>query len=268
MNIGLDFEKLTEKAVIVTEQYSRTPNFVIDDMYMAQLSDKAFKCYMLILRQTVGFNRSKTSIATDTFKKYCGIKRDETVYARIRELEQLKLISVTRTTGTTNQITILPNPSQTTVVLTNDTGTVEPHGGSTVEPHGGSTVEPHGGSTVEPYPIKENIKENIKESANAKNSPDEILNLWTPDLHSLNSWLQRSGLPKITQDQAEEILLEINPHYENKIITGAVGDAQMYSNFVKWVKRDSGLTEKLMQQANPQNQSIDTQNLQADMGDW
>ena len=253
MNIGVDFEKLVEKATIVTEQYSRTPNFVIDDMYMAELSDKAFKCYMFILRQTVGFNRSKTSIATDTFKKYCGIKRDETVYARIRELEQLKLISVTRTTGTTNQITILPNPSQTTVVLTNDT----------------STVEPHGGSTVEPYPIKENIKENIKESANAKNSPDEILNLWTPDLHSLNSWLQRSGLPKITQDQAEEILLEINPHYENKIITGAVGDAQMYSNFVKWIKRDSGLTEKLMQQANPQNQPApNPQNFQADMGDW
>ena len=79
MNIGVDFEKLVEKATIVTEQYSRTPNFVIDDMYMAQLNDKAFKCYMLILRQTVGFNRSKTSIATDTFKKYCGIKRDETV---------------------------------------------------------------------------------------------------------------------------------------------------------------------------------------------
>jgi len=240
MNIGLDFEKLTEKAVIVTEQYSRTPNFVIDDMYMAQLSDKAFKCYMFILRQTVGFNRSKTSIATDTFKKYCGIKRDETVYARIRELEQLKLISVTRATGTTNQITILPNPSQTTVVLINDTGTVEPHVGS--------TVEPHWGSTVEPYPIKENIKENIKESANAKNSPDEILNIWTPDLHSLNSWLQRSGLPKITQVQAEEILLEINPHYESKIHTGAVTTTQMYSNFVKWIKRDFKLTEKLMQQ--------------------
>ena len=253
MNIGIDFEKLIDKAAVVTEQYSRTPNFVIDDMYMAQLSDKAFKCYMLILRQTVGFNRSKTSIATDTFKKYCGIKRDETVYARIRELEQLKLISVVRETGTTNQITILSNPSHQTVVLPNNT----------------TTVEPHGGSTVEPYPIKENIKENIKESANAKNSPDEILNLWTPDLHSLNSWLQRSGLPKITQDQAEEILLEINPHYENKIITGAVGDAQMYSNFVKWIKRDSGLTEKLMQQANPQNQPApNPQNFQADMGDW
>ena len=272
MNIGIDFEKLIDKAAVVTEQYSRTPNFVIDDMYMAQLSDKAFKCYMLILRQTVGFNRSKTSIATDTFKKYCGIKRDETVYARIRELEQLKLISVVRETGTTNQITILSNPSHQTVVLPNNTTTVEPHGGSTVEPHGGSTVEPHGGSTVEPYPIKENFKENIKESAQQgsnENYVDEILNLWIPNLDSLNSWLQRSGLPKISQTLSEEILLELNPHYENKINTGAVSDSQMYSNFVKWVKRDNKLTEKLFEQtAQARSNQNPPQNFTEDKGDW
>jgi hypothetical protein len=259
MNIGLDFEKLTEKAVIVTEQYSRTPNFVIDDMYMAQLSDKAFKCYMLILRQTVGFNRSSTSIATETFKKYCGIKKNDTVYTCIQQLEQLKLISVTRATGTTNQIKILPNPSHETVLPLNGT--------TPVEGDGTTPVEGDGTTPVERDTIKENIKENIKESANAKNSPDEILNLWTPDLHSLNSWLQRSGLPKITQDQAEEILLEINPHYKNKIITGGVDDTQMYSNFVKWIKRDNKLVEKLFEQA-VKSQPIDTQNLQADMGDW
>ena len=253
MNIGLDFEKLTEKAVIVTEQYSRTPNFVIDDMYMAQLSDKAFKCYMFILRQTVGFNRSSTSIATETFKKYCGIKKNNTVYSCIQQLEQLKLISVTRATGATNQIKILPNPSHETVLPSNGT----------------TTVERQGTTTVERHTIKENIKENIKESANAKNSPDEILNIWTPDLHSLNSWLQRSGLPKITQDQAEEILLEINPHYENKIQTGVVTQNQMYSNFVRWVKRDFKLTEKLFKQAAQDNtQVINPENFQADMGDW
>ena len=88
-------------------------------------------------------------------------------------------------------------------------------------------------------------------------------------MHSLNSWLQRSGLPKITQDQAEEILLEINPHYESKIHTGAVTTTQMYSNFVKWIKRDFKLTEKLMQQAEQNNaQTINPQNYQADMGDW
>lgn len=101
-----------------------------------------------------------------------------------------------------------------------------------------------------------------------QNSVEHTLKIWTPNLDSLNSWLQRSGLPKITQTQTEEILLEINPHYENKIITGAVNDTQMYSNFVKWIKRDTKLTEKLMQQINPQNQPVNPQNFQADMGDW
>ena len=241
MNIGLDFEKLTEKAVIVTEQYTRTPNFVIDDMYMAQLSDKAFKCYMLILRQTVGFNRSSTSIATETFKKYCGIKKNNTVYTCIKQLEQLKLISVTRATGATNQIKILPNQYRETVLPLNGTTTVERDGTTTVERDGTTTVERH--------TIKENIKESIKESDAQQNPVDEVLKIWQPDLHSLNSWLQRSGLPKITQVQADEILLEINPHYESKIHTGAVTTTQMYSNFVKWIKRDFKLTEKLMQQA-------------------
>ena len=101
-----------------------------------------------------------------------------------------------------------------------------------------------------------------------KNSVEHTLKIWTPDLHSLNSWLQRSGLPAITQIQAEEILLEVNPCYEKRIQDGAVTDTQMYSNFVKWIKRDTRLTEKLMQQTNPQNQPVNPQNFQADMGDW
>ncbi len=80
-----------------------------------------------------------------------------------------------------------------------------------------------------------------------QNSVEHTLKIWTPNLNDLNSWLQRSGLPKINQTQAEEILLEVNPHYENKIHTGAVSDTQMYSNFVKWVKRDTQLTEKLFE---------------------
>jgi len=76
-------------------------------------------------------------------------------------------------------------------------------------------------------------------------------------------------LPKITQAQAEEILLEVNPHYENKIHVGAVTGSQMYSNFVKWVKRDSKLTEKLFEQAvKLQSSTTPAESLQADMGDW
>ena len=101
-----------------------------------------------------------------------------------------------------------------------------------------------------------------------KNSVEQTLKIWIPDLHSLNSWLQRSGLPKITQAQTEEILLEVNPCYEKRIRDGVVGDTQMYSNFVKWVKRDTKLTEKLMQQALALSTQHIPQNFTEDKGDW
>lgn len=101
----------------------------------------------------------------------------------------------------------------------------------------------------------------------AENPVDEILKIWTPNLHQLNSWLQRSGLPKISQAQVDELLLEINPHYENKIITGVISDNQMYSNFVKWIKRDTKLEAKIRQQAT-QVIAPDLSQIQADEGVW
>lgn len=116
-------------------------------------------------------------------------------------------------------------------------------------------------STLETKDTIELYKNIYREESTQENPVDEVLNIWKPDLQQLNSWMQRSGLPKINQAQVEELLLEINPHYESKIHTGAVTSTQMYSNFVKWVKRDFKLTEKLMQQAEQNN----AQNCQADM---
>ncbi|WP_336143306.1 hypothetical protein [Acinetobacter sp. 102] len=125
-------------------------------------------------------------------------------------------------------------------------------------------------STLPSKDTIDNTYRNIyRESDAQQNQVDEVLKIWQPDLHQLNSWMQRSGLPKINQAQVEELLLEINPHYESKIHTGAVTTTQMYSNFVKWVKRDFKLAEKLFKQAEQNNtQTINPQNYQADMGDW
>ena len=125
-------------------------------------------------------------------------------------------------------------------------------------------------STLPSKDTIDNTYRNIYREESAQQNPiDEVLNIWKPDLHQLNSWMQRSGLPKINQAQVDELLLEVNPHYENKIRTGAVTDTQMYSNFVKWIKRDNKLVEKLMQQAASANaQPVIPQNYQSDMGDW
>lgn len=125
-------------------------------------------------------------------------------------------------------------------------------------------------STLPSKDTIDNTYRNIyRESDSQQNQVEEVLKIWEPDLHQLNSWMQRSGLPKINQAQVEELLLEINPHYESKIHTGAVSTTQMYSNFVKWVKRDFKLVEKLFKQAEQNNtQIINPENLKTEMGDW
>lgn len=125
-------------------------------------------------------------------------------------------------------------------------------------------------STLPSKDTIDNTYRNIyRESDSQQNQVEEVLKIWQPDLHQLNSWMQRSGLPKINQAQVEELLLEINPHYESKIHTGAVTTTQMYSNFVKWVKRDFKLVEKLFKQAEQNNtQTINPENLKTEMGDW
>ncbi len=125
-------------------------------------------------------------------------------------------------------------------------------------------------STLPSKDTIDNTYRNIyRESDAQQNQVDEVLKIWQPDLHQLNSWMQRSGLPKINQAQVEELLLEINPHYESKIHTGAVTTTQMYSNFVKWVKRDFKLVEKLFKQAEQNNtQAINPKNIKTEMGDW
>ena len=159
MNIGIDFEKFQQRdSVQVMTNYTKMPNTIIDDCIMAGISDKAFKCLMFIMRQTVGFNRTSHTIATTQFQKYCGIKKDETVAKVVRELEQCKLITVERKTGCLNSYTLTINQYHETV-LPPSKGATPTKGGYTTPTKGGYTTPTKGGS------IKENFKENFKESS-------------------------------------------------------------------------------------------------------
>ncbi|MDX7932023.1 replication protein [Acinetobacter baumannii] len=204
------------------EGYTRLPNSLIDEQIMAQLSDKAFKCLMLIIRQTSGFNRNSDKIATTQFQEACGIKKTDKVYASIKELEQKSLIKVERKTGGLNTYFLLENHSQNKVL---------PENGTT--PKNGEGTTPKNGDTT-----KENIKENSKENTCSENLVEAVLKLWTPKLDLLNAWLQRSGIAKMTQSEVDGWLLEINGYYSTKLEAGLLTDTQMYTNFVKWIKRN------------------------------
>ncbi|MET1857138.1 replication protein [Acinetobacter baumannii] len=220
------------------EGYTRLPNSLIDEQIMAQLSDKAFKCLMLIIRQTSGFNRNSDKIATTQFQEACGIKKTDKVYASIKELEQKSLIKVERKTGGLNTYYLLENQSQNKVLPENGTtpkngeGTTPKNGEGTTPKNGEGTTPKNGDTT------KENIKENFKENTCSENPVDTVLKLWTPDLDSLNAWLQRSGIAKMTQAEVDGWLLEINGYYSTKLEAGLLTDTQMYTNFVKWIKRN------------------------------
>lgn len=223
------------------ERYTKMPNTLIDSQIMAQLNDKAFKCLMFVMRQTIGFDRVSHPIAITQFQKYCGIKKRDTVMSCIRDLEELGLIKVERTTGCLSEYQFTPDQYREKGLVPNEGSTLKGDGTSTTKRDGTSTAKGDGTSTVERDPIKETLKEtfkeNFKEKNTQENSVDQVLKLWTPDLHSLNSWLQRSGETPMTQELVNQILLEVNAHYEPRLNAGQITDTQMYSNFVKWIKR-------------------------------
>lgn len=246
--------------------YTPLPNFVCDEGYLAVLSGEAIKCLVLLNRHIKGFHEENKAIGESLILKLAGFKDKRTVRKAMADLAKYNLVKITKTLGkaTSYEVTFESRLSAE-LVTSNDTSALK---AVTSNVPRLVTSNDTGTSNIKCHSVKEK-KINLKESAQQENPVDEVLNIWQPDLHQLNSWMQRSGLPKINQDQVEELLLEINPHYESKIHTGAVSPNQMYSNFVKWVKRDYKLVEKLMQQAvSAQTKTITPENLQADMGDW
>lgn len=154
----LDFPKQERKAMSTKEEgFTRLPNSLIDDQIMAQLNDKAFKCLMLIVRQTSGFDRTSHTIAITQFQKFCGIKKRDTVMACIKELEEKKIIQVIRKTGHLNEYFISQNQYQETVLPSNGTSTVKGDGTSTAKRDETSPVKR--GTNKET--LKETLKENI-----------------------------------------------------------------------------------------------------------
>ena len=245
--------------------YTPLPNFVCDEGYLAVLSGEAIKCLVLLNRHIKGFREESKSISESLILQLTGFKDNRTVRKAMSDLAKFNLVKITKTLGKAKiyEVTFEDRLS-VELVTSNDTSASKVVTSNVPRL---VTSNDTGTSNIKCHSVKEkkiNLKERDQESP-----VDEVLNIWKPDLHQLNSWMQRSGLPKINQAQVDELLLEVNPHYENKIRTGAVTDTQMYSNFVKWIKRDNKLVEKLMQQAASANvQPVIPQNYQSDMGDW
>jgi hypothetical protein len=121
------------------------------------------------------------------------------------DLAKYNLVSITKTLGKAKSYEVtFESRLSIELVTSNDTSALK-----VVTSNAPRLVTSNdtGTSNIKCHSVKEK-KINLKESDAQQNPVDEVLKIWQPDLHQLNSWMQRSGLPKINQAQAEEFCLK------------------------------------------------------------
>jgi len=69
----------------------QVPNFLIDEL-MSKMSPNSLKCYLLIVRKTIGWSKEYDAISASQFMDFTGIKKDDTVFKALKELEEMNLI--------------------------------------------------------------------------------------------------------------------------------------------------------------------------------
>jgi hypothetical protein len=86
----------------------QVPNVIVDE-YIDKLHAHSFKLLIFIIRKTKGWNKTRDAIATTQLAKVMGVKMIRKVYPYIKELEDLGLIKVYKSTGKTNQYSLGKN---------------------------------------------------------------------------------------------------------------------------------------------------------------
>ena len=76
-------------------------NSVVDE-YLSKMSGNAWKCYVLIVRKTRGWQKTHDSLSISQIQKATGIKSEETVEKAINELVDLGLIGKQSRVGLPN----------------------------------------------------------------------------------------------------------------------------------------------------------------------
>ena len=153
--------------------YTKKPNFIIDSGLMAELNGNEYKVLDFLMRMAYGFGSNTCCVSGSLIRKKTGISKEETFSRAVRKLEQLKLISVARGTGTTNVYTLTLNHHRQTVVPPTN-GSTPDNGWYTTPDHGDKTTPDHGGTVKDIF--KENFKEKIfVQNAQVQAKQDQVL---------------------------------------------------------------------------------------------
>lgn len=194
--------------------YTKKPNFIIDSGLMAELNGNEYKVLDFLMRMAYGFGSNTCCVSGSLIRKKTGISKEETFSRAVRKLEQLKLISVARGTGTTNVYTLTLNHHRQTVVPPTN-GTTPDHGGYTTPDNGDKTTPDHGGTVKDIF--KENFKEKIfVQNAQVQAKQDQVL---------VEQKLESDRLEKQKVEQ------EAKANLEAKAKAKAESESQLLKNF-------------------------------------
>ena len=112
------------------------PNALIDEL-MCKISPNALKCYLIIARKTTGWQKEWDKISTTQLMTLSGIKKKDTVYKAMRELEKLCLIESEKTLGKLTEYRLVPKKGTST----NERDEPVPKKGTTTSPKKGDSTK-------------------------------------------------------------------------------------------------------------------------------
>ena len=144
----------------------QVPNAFVDEA-MFNLSGNAVKCYLFIMRKTLGWQKEWDYIPTTQFHLITGIKKPHTVYDAINELEMCGLLRVVKERGKVSGYAINLELSEVNIPVP-EMGSAE--NGHTVVPKIGSAFEET--SAENGHTSKDSIKYNNKNTILSSSSDD------------------------------------------------------------------------------------------------
>ncbi|MCW8960172.1 MAG: replication protein [Ignavibacteriaceae bacterium] len=166
------------------------PNAFVDHLMM-QLSGNATKCYLLVVRKTVGWGKESDRISISQFQKHTGVNDKKTIHKVVKELEEFGLILSKKERGLITEFSLNFEP-------------LDQYQKTTPVPKNTSTKKRVKSSTKKRYSTKDTIQNPIKEKRNKKESLDlsEIdfpKNLHIPTWQSWMDYKQQIKKPYKTE---------------------------------------------------------------------
>ena len=91
----------------------QVPNFIVDQLIQT-ISPNALKIYLIIIRKTKGWNKEADYISISQLQTLSGIKKNETIFKVLKELESQNLIFAEKNKGKMSRFSVVPFIGTTT----------------------------------------------------------------------------------------------------------------------------------------------------------